>query len=217
VDGHGHRHGARDGKRSTEIHEIGEAILLAIIAIATAWSGYQAAKWGGREAELYGQASKYRVEATRLSTLGGQARIYDVMTFNSWLQAGASGDEQIAAMFERRFTPEYRVAFDAWLKTDPFNDPTAPPGPIFMPEYHNSLLERAAALERRASSTFDEGTASREQGDDYVRVTVLLATVLFLIAVGQRFKIWGVRVALFGVAVVFLSLAIFSVATYPHL
>jgi hypothetical protein len=34
----------------------------------------------------------------------------------------------------KRFTPEYRVAFDAWLKLDPLNNEDAPPGPRFMPE-----------------------------------------------------------------------------------
>jgi hypothetical protein len=36
-------------------------------------------------------------------------------------------------MLVRRFSPEYRTAFDAWLKTDPFTDPSAPPEPGYMP------------------------------------------------------------------------------------
>ena len=44
-----------------EILEIAEAVVLAIVAIATAWSGYQAALWTGHQAELYGQASKLRI------------------------------------------------------------------------------------------------------------------------------------------------------------
>ena len=37
-----------------EILEIAEAVVLAVVAIATAWSGYQAALWTGLQAELYG-------------------------------------------------------------------------------------------------------------------------------------------------------------------
>jgi hypothetical protein len=40
--------------------EILEACVLAAVAIATAWSGYQAASWAGRQAGLYGEASAIR-------------------------------------------------------------------------------------------------------------------------------------------------------------
>ena len=49
--------------RSDQIVEIVEAILLAVVAIATAWGGYQAARWDGRQAELYGRSSTIRNEA----------------------------------------------------------------------------------------------------------------------------------------------------------
>ena len=50
------------------ILEIVEALVLAIVAIATAWSGYQAALWTGHQSELYGQASKLRVQAEGAAT-----------------------------------------------------------------------------------------------------------------------------------------------------
>jgi hypothetical protein len=45
-----------------------EALLLAVVAVATAWSGYQAAKWDGRQAELYGEASTIRIDADQQLT-----------------------------------------------------------------------------------------------------------------------------------------------------
>ena len=41
-----------------EILEIAEAAVLALVAIVTAWSGYQAALWTGHRAELYGPVRK---------------------------------------------------------------------------------------------------------------------------------------------------------------
>ena len=41
--------------------EVAEAVGLSLIAVATAWCGYHAAKWDGRQAYLYGQASRLRV------------------------------------------------------------------------------------------------------------------------------------------------------------
>jgi hypothetical protein len=84
-----------------------------------------------------------------------------------------------------------------------------------MPEYHNSDYARAAALNTEAGVAFDEGTAARHHGDDFVRVTVLFATVLFLVAVGQRFKLRGPRTGLFGVSLVLLVFAVYLVLTYP--
>jgi hypothetical protein len=147
VHGHGHEHmGRREG-----LLEIGEAILLALVAIATAWSGYQTGKWDGRQATLYSVANELRVEADTANTFSGQQRLYDTNTFGFWLNAKAQGNEADAKLFERRFRPEYRAAFNAWLALDPFNNPEAPPGPIFMPQYENAQAELARAKERELS------------------------------------------------------------------
>jgi hypothetical protein len=211
----GHEHGYRATRAGT-IVEIGEAVLLALVAVATAWSGYQSALWDGRSAELYGESSRIRINATANSTRGGQQQLYDGTTFNFWLQAKLSGDEQLAAGYEKRFRPEYRPAYRAWLATKPLTNPSAPAGPIFMPQYHNRLAERAARENAHASEVFEQGAHAREIGDKYVRTTVLLATVLFLIAVSQRFRMFGVRLALLAVALALLGLALASIATYPR-
>ena len=48
-----------------ELIEIVEVIVLALVAIATAWSGYQAARWDGQQSLLYGTASADRFQPTR--------------------------------------------------------------------------------------------------------------------------------------------------------
>jgi hypothetical protein len=202
-------------KRHERRLEIMEAILLAVVAIATAWSGYQAAKWDGENARQYGLASKLRTEATQSWTLGGQQKIFDSAQFSAWLEAETAGKTHLANLYARRFSPEYSVAFNAWLRAGGLTNPKAPPGPSFMPEYHNSGYAQAAKLNTEAGAAFAEGTEARHHGDDFVRVTVLFATVLFLIAVGQRFKLHGPRVGLSAVSLVLLVFALFLVVTYP--
>jgi hypothetical protein len=209
--------GARHAARREQIFEIGEAVLLALVAIATAWSGYQAARWDGRSAELYGHSSTLRVTAEGDQAAAGQELLYDAAIFNSWLTAKQAGDEKLASFLEAHFRPEYRVAFDAWIKTDPFNNPAAPAGPILMPEYHNRLEERAVATGDQATRTFDSGMQARHVGEEFVRITVVLAVVLFLIAISQRFAVFGVRVGLLGVAVALLGFCLYSLATFPRL
>src|SRR4029450_1854834 len=88
------RENASSSQSRFEAIEIIEALILALVAVATAWRGYQAAKWAGKRAEKYAQASRLRVTAEGLATLAGQERIYDSDTFNSWLAGKLDGQEQ---------------------------------------------------------------------------------------------------------------------------
>jgi hypothetical protein len=200
-----------------EVIEIIEALILALVAVATAWSGYQAAAWAGKRAQDYAKANRLRVTAEGLATLAGQERIYDSDTFNSWLAARFDGKAQAAEFFERRFRDEYRTAFAAWMKTDPFNNAQAPPGPIFMPDYHNAKHEQFLALNKQAAEIADQGTKSGETGDQYVRITVLLATVLLITAIGQRFRFKSVRVVFMILAWLLLCLPFWQLLVLPRI
>ena len=200
-----------------EVIEIIEALILALVAVATAWSGYQAAKWAGNRAEDYAKASRLRVTAEGLATLAGQERIYDSDTFNSWLAAKLDGKAEAAEFFERRFREEYRPAFRAWMSTDPFNNAQAPPGPIFMPDYHNAKHEQFLALNKQAADVADQGTKSGETGDQYVRITVFLAAVLLITAIGQRFRFKSVRVVFMILAALLLCLPLWQLLVLPRI
>jgi hypothetical protein len=199
-----------------EILEIAEAVVLAVVAVATAWSGYQAALWTGQQAELYGQASRLRIAAEGAATYANQERLYNASTVVEWLKAEAHGDKKLADLFERRFLPEFRPAFDAWKKTDPLNNPNALAGPRLMAEYHSSKTEEAAKLNDQATEVFERGTRARQYSDRYVRITVMLATVLLLIAISQRFKTRGVRFGLLIIAMLLLCFPLYHIFTLPR-
>jgi hypothetical protein len=42
------------------------------VAIGTAWSGYEASRWGGFQSEFYGNAAKLRIQAQGILLKGGQ-------------------------------------------------------------------------------------------------------------------------------------------------
>ncbi len=108
---------------------------------------------------------------------------------------------------ERRFRPEFRLAFDAWIATDPFENPDAPPGPQAMPEYVPTGLARAHELDAEADELFAEGHEAAETADNYVRTTVILASVLFLVGISTQFPLRGVRYVLIGVGAALLIFA----------
>jgi hypothetical protein len=221
---HLREHGAHDedeahepSRRRIETIEILEAILLAIVAIVTALSGYQAARWDGESAKEYATSSRLRVEATNASLTSNQQLIYNSSTFTAWLQAYDAKDGRLKTLLERRFLPNYKTAFDQWVKLAPWTAPGTPAGPRYMPGYTDPLAEDAALLNKEASHAFDLGVEYRATGEHYVRITVGLAAVLFLIAIGQRFKVRGVRYAVNIVAGIFLAYCLYLFAVYPHL
>ncbi len=77
----GHHGGGPHGR--AEWLEVLEAVVLAAVAVLTAWSGYQAAKWDARSAAAYARASSITAEAQEQQTLAGQEHLYDISTFNS--------------------------------------------------------------------------------------------------------------------------------------
>ena len=209
--------GMGDGhKLRRELIEIFEAVLLALVAITTAWSGYQSARWDGESARAYATSSRVRAESVQTSLSSGQTVLYNTNLINAWFQSTQAGDEKYSDFLVRRMTPEYRVAFEAWVKTDPINNTEAPPGPRYMPEYKDPLAEKAALLDEEATKEFEKGVHDREIGESYVRLTVILAAVLFLIAVGQRFRVRAVRIGVSATASVFLIYALVLALTYKR-
>ena len=211
----GHHHPSGTDIRERWV-EILEAVVLAMVAVATAWSGYQAAKWDALSAQQYNLASRATVMSQEKATLAGQDRLYDITTFNAWVEAKIAGKEKLTTFYQRRFRPEYASAFAAWWQLDPVNNPSAPPGPIFMPEYKSASSQESGRLAEVAKSNFEKGVNTRETGDEYVKVTVLLATVLLLTALSQRFESFGPRIAVGAVASILLVISTYWILTFPR-
>ena len=214
--GEAERHG-RSPSRHSRIVQICEAALLALVTIAAAWAGYSAARWGTASRIEIAQSSTLRNLATRADLEAISLRNFDSSTFNAWYTAftlGKPGKEKIA---ERRFRPKFRVAFNAWMATDPLHNPHAAPGPTYMPQYKLPAQAQANALDARATVKFDAGNHAGSVSDEYVRITVFLAAVLFLVGIGSSFALHSVRYALIAVGTVLLILSIVLILQQPGL
>jgi hypothetical protein len=206
-----------DGTRHSRLVQIGEAMLLSLVTIAAAWSGYAAAVWGTESRVELAQAATLRNLATRADLSALSTRNFDSSTFTSWFTAYTLDDPQKQAVAERRFRPEFKVAFDAWMATDPFHNPRSPPGPTYMPQYKLAEQAKADALDREAVAASDTGNHAGQVGDDYVRITVFLAAVLFMIGIGSTFKLHTVRYALISIGSLLLILASVLILLQPGL
>ena len=147
----------KSSARHSRIVQIGEAILLALVTITAAWAGYSAAKWGTESRIDIAQSSTLRNLATRDDLTAISLRNFDASTFNAWFIAFTLNNPQKEAIAVRRFRPEFLVAFNAWMATDPLHNPHAPPGPTYMPQYKLPAQTQANALDNQASAKFDAG------------------------------------------------------------
>ena len=203
--------------RHSRIVQICEAVLLALVTITAAWAGYSAARWGTASRVDIAQSSTLRNLATRDDLTALSLREFDASTFNAWFIAFTLNSPQKEAIAVRRFRPAFRVAFNAWMATDPVHNPHSPPGPTYMPQYKQPIQAQANRLDSQAAAKFAAGNDAALVGDDYVRITVFLAAVLFLVGIGSSFKLPGIRYALVVFGSVLLILSIVLILRQPGL
>jgi hypothetical protein len=180
--------------------EIVATVLLAVSALAAAWSGYQGALWDGTQSSNYTRASGMRTNAAQQLTEANQFRLADLSVFENYLDATLLGQTELANFYEERFRDEFQPAFDAWIALGPLNNPDAPPSPLAMPEYKLAADKAAAELTAQADATFDEGEDANTVSDIFVLTTLFFASVLFLAAISERLEVFALRVGLLSVA-----------------
>jgi hypothetical protein len=194
---------------------IAEAVLLSIVAITAAWSGYAAAKWSTQSSLKLAKASATRIKANRAYQGSLTLRSQDAANFNAWFTAYLLGNHQGEQVAERRFRPQYDVAFRAWLKTKPFTNPNAPKGPQYMPQYHPTGAAASKILDAQANAYYAQGQHAAITGDSYIRVTVILASVLFLVGISSHFPLVSIRIGLVTVGAALLIFAAYEILQLP--
>ena len=180
-----------------------------------AWSGYSAAKWHTESSLNLAKASATRTKANRGFQEALIFRAQDAADFNAWFSAHLAGDKADERVAEKRFRPEYDVAFRAWLATKPFTNPAAPKGPQYMPQYRPSGTADAKRLDAEADLFYAKGQHAASTGDKYIRVTVVLASVLFLVGISSQFPLRRVRMGLIAVGAALLLFAAVQMLELP--
>ena len=192
-----------------------EALLLSLVAVLAAYSGYAAAKWGTESSVTLAKASAERTKANRADTEGIVTRTLDSASFNAWFTAFTAGNANAERLAEKRMRPGYRPAFNAWLATDPAHNPNAPPGPAYMPQYVIPQDAAAKAHDARADAAFAKGSEAGATADKYIRATVFLATVLFLVGISGHFRIRQARMGLIAAGGLLLAFAVIQLLGLP--
>jgi hypothetical protein len=179
--------------------EIAATVLLSIAAVATAWSGYQAALWDGIQSSDYTQASAAR-KAAQNHLEANQDRMIDLNLVESYLNAQATSQPQLANHYRSRMRDELRPAFDAWLAMQPLTNPNVPRSPQDLPQYHLAAEAQGQELNALADEKFTTGEEANGTSDTYVATTLFFASVLFFAAISERFDYRPARIVLLSLA-----------------
>ena len=208
-------HATEEHRRRHQWVSIAEALLLSLVALLAAWSGYSAAKWGTESSLNLAKASSTGSQSSLNQIQATQIRTLDSVSFNAAETAYTAHDTKVFDLALRRMRPGYLPAVRAWLALHPLKNPKAPPDPSYMPQYKIPQETQAVALATRADEYFSEGETAAATADKYVRLTVLLAAVLFLVGIGSRFPVLPARYGLLGVAAALLVVSVVQLLSLP--
>jgi hypothetical protein len=181
------------------------SIVLAIAVVLTAWAAFQAGKWGGEQSIQFSIAGASRTESTRADTRGGQLAQIDVAMFVDFatayigeVRAGivtppdgtafVPESGTVSGFIYNRLRDEFRPAMDAWLATDPVENPDSPPSPFDMDEYQVAQFAEAERLVEIADQAAVDARTANQNGDNYVLTAVLFATVLFFSGIASKLE-----------------------------
>lgn len=223
--------GARLSSMRSERLELAATIVLSFAVVLTAWSAFEAAKWGGVQATRFSEAAAARTESVRLDTLAGQQAQLDIAVFMEW--SAALADDVVSGLIAPpsttyepdtgtrsgflfvRIRPEFRTLIDDWLAKSPTTNPDAPATPFEMDGYQNERAAEADRLRTRADQLAADARTANQNGDNYVLTAVLFAAVLFFAGVTTKVVSERNRLILFGTSVTTLVIGMLIVFSLP--
>jgi Domain of unknown function (DUF4337) len=195
--------------------EVAAAVLLAVAAVATAWSSYQATRWNGEQAKTSARVNKTRIDAARASDLANAQQQVDVETFMQWVDSYARGETELVTFYRARFRPEFKPAFNAWVATKPLKTKGAPLTPFVMPQYRLAARAEAARLDARAEELSAQVRRNIQRASNYVLGVVLFAVALFFAGISTKLTAPGTRKVLLVIGYVIFFGAAAWIATSP--
>lgn len=196
-------------ERRQRILDSWTAIILAVAAVATAWSSFQASQWSNAQSDAQSASAIQRSDANRAASEATSESVVDSQMWISWVEAESSGLKDRAGFLRDRFSPALDRAQKEWLGTVPVdaegNPATVPLGtPVDLPSYVPPARLRADALSDKAEGSLAAADEASNHATSYVMLTVLFALVLFFASVATKFTAPKVQVSLILVSLLLL-------------
>ena len=195
--------------------DVGAAVLLALCAVATAWSSYQATRWNGEATKASGRTSALRIQAARAQGLAESQTQVDVATFTQWVDAYAHREARLTDFYFERFREEFKPAVQAWIATKPLKTPNAPLTPFAMPQYRLAAAGAARRLDAESEASAAIVLRNIQRGSNCVLAVVLFAVALFFVGMGSKLRLERLRTLMIVLAGLIFAGTVIWIATFP--
>lgn len=199
----------------TDRVELAAAVLLAVAAVATAWSSYQATRWNGESTKAGARTNAIRIQAAREQGLAESQTQVDVATFTQWVDAYARRERRLEGFYYERFRAEFAPAVTAWVATRPLRTSGAPLTPFAMPEYRLAAADAAERLDAQAAAGAAQVQRNIQRASNYVLAVVLFAVVLFFAGMGNKLRSPRLRSAMVSIAGGLFVGTVVWISTFP--
>jgi hypothetical protein len=197
--------------------EIVATVVLALAAVATAWSSYQATRWNGETTKATSRVNALRIDAARAQGLAQAQTQVDIGMFFQWVNATAADDEELADFYRERFRPEFQPAFDTWLDTDPLTNADAPPSPFALDEYQLQARADAEQLDAEEQQAVVVVRRNVQRAANYILGVVMFSIALFFAGMSLKLPTPATRKVLLAVGCIVFVGTLAWIATFPIL
>ena len=202
--------------RRDRLLSVTEALLLSLVAVLAAYSGYAAAKWSTESSVSLAKASAARTKANR-AQLEGLADPHARLGVLQRLVRGVH-DGQCQRRASRREAPAGGLSPGVLRLAGHRSGAQSARLRRARPTCRSTSFPRKPrrrSTTRRRTHSFARGSEAGATGDEYVRDTVFLATVLFLVGISGHFPLRQARYGLIGVGALILVFAVIQVLGLP--
>lgn len=169
--------------------ELSSTIIMALATVLSTWCSYQAAVWSGDELENRSASAAANTKAGKADIIANQRRMVDASLFLKYLEGLNSRNKEQMRFLRQRMNQSLILAIDAWLRTNPLENPEAPKTALEMPQYELEEEKQSDLYHNLSEKLKIKANALKAHADAYSRVTVALALIIFLSAMAPSAKL----------------------------
>jgi hypothetical protein len=191
------------------------AVVLGLATLGSAWSAYESVRWQGIQTFRLAESIAAGRRAAEKLVHANQVRGADLILLEAYLRALAENNSRLADFLFQRFRPEFKVATEAWLKTQPLKNPSAPPSPFVMKEYSLAVEKELHQARQEEAAKFTEARKANAVSDTYLLLTVLFSVALFLGGIAAAFKRRKIRGTVLALSFITMTSGAICLALLP--
>lgn len=155
-------------------------------ALLSAWAGFQSAKWGSEETISRAEVAADLAIAETIVAAGESLSDIQGEHFLDWLDADSQSNAELAETIVDRMSPEFRTAFEEWLLLRENEPEQAPSTPFETESWYPDYMKDANEVFDQADDISTDAREQNQTSDNYVLMTVVFASVLFLAGISQN-------------------------------